>query len=219
MIVGARHTLPALALAVAAIAGAPARGEELQFEKLNRSYEDFAPALERFEETGVKVTLASPKQVVVLRSHRIRLRPLAGGLFAGELELDVQGKGRLIADVEFGPLRERFDEEVLVPPQTLALAGKVRMRRVEAGYDVEAIELPREIAVAVQSPTLNAILSLCDQAAILAFGSIDCRDLDRALSRPKVPIPSGQSFTLQDVDLAEEDRRELDALIAAVPAG
>lgn len=221
---GVPRTLPAFALAVAALAVAalvspPARAEDLRFEKLNRSYADFAPTLERFEETGVKVTLASPTQRVVLRDHRVRLAPLAGGIFAGRLELDVQGKGRLIADVEFGPLRERFDEEVVVPPQTLVILGKVRMRRVEGGYAVDAVELQPEIELAVQSPTLNSILALCDQAAILALGAIDCRHLDRALTRPKVPIPSGQSFTLQDADLTDDDRRAIDALIAGVPAG
>ena len=194
--------------------GGALAAEDLRFEKLNRVYSDFAPLLEEINQGGVVVRLDSPKQTLILRDHRVRMAPGANGQFDGEVELDVQGKGMLIADVTFGPLAERFAEEVIIPPQTLTLAGKAKLARVTGGYEITPIELPEKLSVAVQSETVNRILALCDQAALVSLGAIDCSGLDRALTRPAVPIPQGQVFTLHDTDLTDDDRRELDALLA-----
>jgi hypothetical protein len=195
-----------------------AQAAELRFEKLNHTYTDFVPPLEDVTEKGVRVRLRSPKQSLLLRDHRIRLEPAADGSFAGEVELDVQGKGTLIADIYIGVYTESVTEQVIVPPQTLKIPGRVRIRRVEGGYEIEPLELPPSISVAIQTPTINAILTLCDNASILSLGSIDCTGLDRALTRPAIPIPSDQRFTLQDSQINDDDRVELDQLLQSVPA-
>jgi hypothetical protein len=198
------------------VAGA-GRAGDLTFQKLNRTYTDFVPELEEVNEGGMVVRLDSPKQALVLRDHRIHLVPGADGVFDGWLELDIQGKGTIIADVEFGPLQERFNEDVIVPPQTVRLDGKVRLRRIEGGYAVDPVQIPRKVSVAVQSKTINTILALCDQAAILSLGSIECVSLEGALTRPTMTIPETESFTLPDAELTADDRAALDALIAPVP--
>ena len=196
------------------LAGAAGAPTELKFTKLNRTYTDFVPPLDSVYEGGVSVQLASPRQALVLRDHRVHLTPQADGTFTGDVELDIQGKGTVIADVAFGPLAERFNDEVIVPPQTLKLEGRVRMRRIAGGYAIDPVQMPRKISVAIQSRTVNSILALCDQAAIVSLGSIRCDGLEGALTRPAVTIPEGGSFTLQDVDLTDADRTALDALLA-----
>jgi hypothetical protein len=194
----------------------------LRFEKLNRSYSDFVGELAPIGEESLSVRLQSPKQAIVLRDHRVRLTPIdggAGGRFAGELELDVQGKGDLIADVTIGPMVRKLTDVVVVPPQTLKLAATVRLRRVADGYEVTPEKLPERIEVAVQSQSINQILELCDQAATLSLGAIDCSGLDRSLSRPSVPIPGGGgAFHLGDENLTDDDRARLDAILAAPAA-
>ncbi len=189
----------------------------LRFEKLNRTYSDFVGELAPIGEPGLSVRLQSPKQAIVLRDHRIRLTPIAGeaGVFAGEVELDVQGKGDLIADVTIGPLVRNLTDVVIVLPQTIRLAARVRLRRVADGYEVMPEKLPERIEVAVQSQTINQILTLCDQAATLSLGAVDCSGLERALTRPAVPLPGGGSFLLTDDNLTGADRAALDALLAA----
>ena len=191
----------------------------LRFEKLNRSYSDFVGELAPIGEENLSVRLQSPKQAIVLRDHRIRLTPIDGGVdgrFAGELELDIQGKGDLIADVTIGPMVRKLTDVVVVPPQTLKLAATVRIRRVADGYEVSPEKLPERIEVAVQSQSINQILALCDQAATLSLGAIDCAGLDRSLSRPSVPIPGGGgAFHLGDENLTDEDRARLDAILPA----
>lgn len=204
-----------------AAAGAPS---ELRFEKLNRAYSDFVEELAPIGEQGMSIHLTSPSQTMILRDHRIRLTPLTpaeSGAFAGEVELDIQGKGALIADVVMGPIVRQLTDEIVVPPQTLRLASKIRVRRVADGYEITPETMPSRIEVAVQSRTINQILALCDQAATLSLGAIDCAGLDRALTRPAVPIPGGGgSFFLGDENLTDDDRSRLDAVLgpAALPA-
>ncbi|MEO8196989.1 MAG: hypothetical protein ABI689_09730 [Thermoanaerobaculia bacterium] len=209
----------ALWVAAAPVAAAtPTYG--LRFEKLNRTYSDFAGDLAPIGEDSFSVRLRSPRQAIILRDHRIRLTPIAGaaGSFAGELEIDVQGKGDLIADVTIGPMVRNLTDVVVVPPQTIRLAATVRIRRVADGYAVQPEKLPERVEVAVQSQTINQILALCDQAATLSLGAIDCSGLERSLTRPAVPIPGGGgAFLLGDENLTDADRAQLDAIIGVQP--
>ena len=190
---------------------------EFSFEKLNRSYSDFVQELAPIGEDGLSIHLTSPSQTMILRNHRLRLTPLTpaeDGGFAGEIELDIQGKGALIADVVMGPIVRQLTDEVVVPPQTLRLASKVRIRRVAGGYEITPEQLPSRIEVFVQSRTINQILALCDQAATLSLGAVDCAGLDRALTRPAVPIPGGGgALFLGDENLTDDDRARLDAVL------
>ena len=191
--------------------------QQYRFEKLNRSYSDFVTDLAPIGEEGMSVLLRSPTQTLILRENRIRLTPVTAsqdGAFMGEVELDVQGKGALVADVTLGPIVRQLTDELVVPPQTIRLAAKVRVRRVADGYEITPEQLPKSIEVAVQSKTIHQILALCDQAATLSLGAIDCSGLDRALTRPAVPIPGGGgAFHLGDENLTDGDRAQLDAAL------
>lgn len=217
---------PLLLAFAGAVAPPPARSAAsaptfgLRFEKLNRTYSDFVGELAPIGEESLSVRLQSPKQAIVLRDHRIRLTPIAGaeGSFAGELELEVQGKGDLIADVTIGPIVRILTDVVVVPPQTLRLAATVRVRRVADGYEVLPEKLPERVEVAVQSQTINQILALCEQAATLTLGAVDCSGLERSLTHPAVPIPGGGgAFLLSDENLTDSDRARLDAILGAPP--
>ena len=165
---------------------------ELRFVKLNRTYSDFVGELAPIGEDGMSVRLTSPSQTLILRDHRIRLTRIAGaapGTVAAAVELDVQGKGSLVADVTMGPIARQLTDEVVVPPQTIRIDARVRIRRVAAGYEVTPEQVPASVEVAVQSRTINEILALCDQAATLSLGAIDCSGLNGALTHPAVPIP------------------------------
>ncbi len=210
----------ALALALALVSALPLAGgtgaepQELHLAKLDRPYTDFVRELAPVGEPGMSVRLSSPHQTLVLRDHRIRLLPQGDGVFSGDVELDVQGKGDLVADVELGPLVRQLVDEVVVPPQTVRAAGKARIRRVEGGYEIEALEAPRELRLAIQSRTINDILTLCGRASLLTLGALDCTSLEESLGRPAVPVPQGAVFHLADGDLEPADRAALDRLLA-----
>lgn len=207
--------ITALLLAAAAGAGSlPAR--DLTLSKLNRTYTDLVGELPPFVADPVRLTLRSPSQTVHVRSHRARMAPRADGAFDGQLEIELLGKGALLADLEVGGVRRQLSDEVVIPPQTLRLDARVRLSRVEGGYRVLADGLPRRVEVAIQSRVINDALSLCDTAAVLSFGALDCGPLALALSRPAVQLPPEVDHFLSDGDLGDADRAALDALIASL---
>ncbi|MEO8274583.1 MAG: hypothetical protein ABI639_00075 [Thermoanaerobaculia bacterium] len=194
---------------------------DFRFESLNRSYTDFIHELSPIEEGGMTIQLTSPSQTLLLRDHRIRLYPVSAepdGEFSGQVELDVQGKGGMIIDLAMGPIARRITDEIVIPPQTIRLAGRVRIQRVGDGYEVVPERLPKTVEVTMQSKGINQILALCDQAATLTMGAVDCSGLAAALTKPGIPIPGGDlTFHLGDDVLSAADRARLDALLPPPP--
>ena len=160
--------------------------------------------------------LASPRQVVTVRDHVARLTALGGGRVDGSLEIELIGKGELVADVDFAGSLQHLTDELILPPQRVTLTGTARLVRVTGGYRVLAERVPSKVPIAIRSHLINQIVSACEGAALLSLGALDCAPLTGALERPSIPLPAaGREYFLADTDLTDADRAELDALIAA----
>ncbi|MCB1009367.1 MAG: hypothetical protein KDB94_10795 [Acidobacteria bacterium] len=208
--------LVALAISLAAVPPIAAAEATIELEGYNRTYEALAGELEPYVLDPVRVALRSPTQMLTVRSNRVIAKNLTGGLLEGRVELDVLGKGTIEAQVDLGGVRETFRDEVILPPQTLVIPGKARLERVEGGYRVRVVELPERVSVAIQSRLVTSIVNLCGTAEVLTLGAVSCEGLERALTRPSVPIPreAGEVY-LPDSELDAGDRAALDRLLAA----
>lgn len=205
-----------LAATLAASPAPPPAARELRFEKLNRVYSDLVGELEPFAAGPVTVRLASPRQVVSVRDHVARLTPLGGGRVDGSLEVDLLGKGELVADVDLAGSVQHLTDELILPFQRVTLTGSARLTRVAGGYRVLAERVPARVPIAIRSRLINQIVSTCEGAALLALGTLDCGPLTAALERPSIPLPAaGREYFLADADLTDADRARLDELIAA----
>lgn len=211
-----RLPLALLLLAAAVTAEAATAATELRLSKLNRVYQDLAAEIAPLRYDPVTVKLSSPRQAVLIKDNRITLTPLGGGRFSGRVEIDVLGKGDLVADVDLGGRSQRLADEVLLPPQHLTLDGVARIARVAGGYRVTSEQMPASLPVEIRSKLVNDLLGLCSGAALLSLGSLDCAPLERGLERPNVPMPAaGSVFFLADEELTDGDRAALDGLLAA----
>jgi len=215
-----RHLpLSILLLAAAAgrgAAGAPAAPTELRFSKMNRVYQDLAGEMAPLRYDPVTVKLSSPRQSVLVKDNRVTLTPLGGGRFSGRVEIDLLGKGDLVADVDLGGRSQRLADEVLLPPQHLTVEGVARIARVAGGYRVTSEQLPASLPVEIRSKLVNDLLGICSGAALLSLGSLDCAPLEKELERPSLPMPAaGSVFFLADTDLTDEERLALDGLLTA----
>jgi hypothetical protein len=187
-----------------------------RFTRLNRSYSQPATAIDPITEGPLTVRLSSPRNKLVLQSHSLRLEPGVGGLHTADLEVRFFGKGRVVADVDVSGVGKRFEEEVLVPPQTRRLEGRVRVARTGGGYLLTPERLPRELPVAIESPLGNDIVGLCERLAALPFSELDCAGLDRALSTARVPLPpNGEGFYLAAADLTAAERSQLERYLGS----
>jgi len=185
--------------------------EEFVFPKLNRAYGDLVPEFAPIVQGPVVIELSSPRQSLTVRSHKVTLTPLADGSHTARLELEFVGKGWLVGDIAAGGLSTRVQDELLIPPQTLDLAGRVRLARGQGGYTLTALELPARVEVAIRSRVATDLVGWCDRVSMLALALFDCGGLDRALSRAVVPLPAaGESYFLADEELTDADRAALD---------
>jgi len=211
-----RRALPLLLIPIVA-AGALAAAEptELRFSRFNRVYEDLAGELAPIEAPPIRIRLSSPSQRLLVKDHVARVRPLGGGRFAGTVELELLGKGDLVAEVDLVGAPQRLEDEVLLPRQRLSLDGVARIERVTGGYRVVPEELPPSIRVEIRSQMINQLLGVCSGASLLSFGSLDCGPVEDALQRPEIPLSGkvGELF-LGDGDLTDDERGALDRLLA-----
>ena len=143
------------ALLLGATSGVAQTPTELRLTGLNKTYTDVATEVAPVRMDPVVVHLSSPQHSVVLKENRIRLTPLGGGRFRARTELDVLGKGDLVADVEMGGGTRRLTDEVLLPPQTVAVEGIVKLARGDGGYLVTTEELPKDLPVAIRRRALT----------------------------------------------------------------
>jgi hypothetical protein len=215
---GAARAAPARPAARPAAPARPAAtaAADFAFRRLDHAYgQPVAAAPVRAGKLVVR--LASPRNKIVLRSHRLRLAPTyADGSYAAELTVDFFGKGRLVADVDLAGYGHRFEEEVLVPPQTKVLGGRVRVARSAGGYLVTPLSLPATLAVRIQSQVGNDVVGFCERLAAVPFSDLDCDGLDRALSTAVVPLPpAGEGFWIGPGDVSAAERQQLERYLAA----
>jgi hypothetical protein len=227
-----KHAMPLLAaallLAAAGVAAqrtgpAPAAPQavapgQFRFERLNRTYQNVETEILPVESGLLTVRLTSPVNALTVRNHLLRLEPGVDGSHAGELEIEISGQGRLVADVALAGFGTRLQDQVTVPAQTQRLEGRLRLARTEGGYAVTPEQLPRRVAVRIRSGIAADVVAFCERIAALPGIAVTCDGLDRALSTAVVPLPApGETFLLEDADLTPDDRRRLDAYLAATP--
>jgi len=186
---------------------------QIELQRLNRSYSELAPDILPVIEGPLTVRLSSPRNQIVVRRHLLRLEPGAGGSHSADLSIEFQGKGRLVADVEAGPVATRLQDEVLVPPQVAQLQGRVRIRRVQGGYGITPEQLPERLGVRIQSGIGRQIVNVCDGASVVL--DLDCPRLEQSLSRAVIPLPAvGEEYLLEDAELTPAERSQLDGYLA-----
>lgn len=205
-----------LALAVAGLgfSAAAAVPGELRFARLNRGYSEVATEIEPVEEGPVAIRLSSPRNSLTVRDHVLRLEPGAGNSQTADLRVEFSGKGWLVADVEVGSFNTRLQDEVVVPPQALEIQGRVRVRKVQGGYEVTPEQLPSRVSIRIQSGLGRRLVELCDSASVLPLADLDCPALQQALTRAVISLPApGESFLLADAEMTPQERQQLDGYL------
>ncbi len=201
--------------AVNALSAAERPAEDLSprqfiFERLNRDYRDLAPKIAEIQKGPLVIHLSSPKQVILLRSHRLSLMPTGNGRHRGRLEFEFEGSGDLLANVTFLGINTRLSDRFWIPRQKKAIAGEVRVKRVEAGYHLKALTLPKALDVRIRTGLGSRLVDWCNSMAWLSASMIDCQDLDRALSVATIPLDTNAVYFIPNADLLPEERAELD---------
>lgn len=198
--------------------GSPAFAEDFSFAPLNRTYRDLVSDFAPLRQGPITLTLSSPNQTLTVQRHVARLLRQADGTFEGRLEIDLEGKGWLIGDVDWSGTGTRFQDELRLLSQTVALTGRASIQRSPGGFTLKTLALPSTVKLKIASNLATEIVTWCDRAAILPWSGLDCRGLERSLTEVSVPLPPpGETYFLSDADLGPEGRARFEAFLKAGP--
>lgn len=220
-----------LAAASALAAAAPASAESFRFAALGGVHEDLLPEPVPVRVGALTARLSAPESFVNVDRHRVDLEPVAAAApgSAGEagsgpaqegrehrfaVEMRIVGRGKLLVDLTAGGVSQRLEDDVVVPPQSVELAGRVALARGELGYLMTPTELPGSFPVRLESRLIGSLVNACLGFAILA-GGLDCDLFEERLTHLDVPMPPpGETYLVPYADLTTEERAALDAYLA-----
>ena len=190
--------------------------KEFNFEKLDRTYSSFVKELSPIEVGTLSIVLSSPEHSLTLENHAAFLTSLGEGEYQVLLEVSFHGGGKLDAHIQMGLIESHLEDDLLLPPQSLTLEGRLRIEPTQDGYLLTLLESSQqEVEVRIESRLAGRIVPLCKQMALVLV-RLDCDALDEALSLVRVPMPSpGEVFFLPQEDLTEEEVEEFEAYLAS----
>lgn len=182
--------------------------EEFSFAALNRNYRDLVQELEPFQVGPASVLVRSPQHLLRLVSHSASLSPASAGGLDALLRVEFQGAGQIEADIEMTGLNTTVRDALVVPRQIVEVRGRLSVAQTEGGFLVRAIELQPSIQVQIESELAARLFRICRPMGLVLV-SLDCRELERALTQLDVPLPQDESFFLADEEISAEERAAL----------
>jgi hypothetical protein len=94
------------------------------------------------------------------------------------------------------------------------MAGRIRLARSPAGYNIALVEAPEAVEVRIESELAGRLVPVCRQMALVLV-RFDCAALSDALSKVQVPLPGpGTEFVLPIEELGPEEVKALDRYLA-----
>ncbi len=171
---------------------------------LNGIHTNLAPDLAPIKRGPVTVRIESPSHRVAVHRNQLTLRATEDGLVAADFEVDFEGEGQLIANLE-AVVSSRLEDEVVIPRQTLQLSGLIRLRPAEDGYWITLVEMPATVQVTIESKLLRQLVDLCE--GFSGFLPVSCDGLAEEASRATIPMPeAGEEVLLPAAYLTEAER-------------
>lgn len=187
--------------------------ETIELAFLNGDYTELDAHLRPVEQGPLTIHLSSPEHQLTVHRNHLTFTPDGSGAYASTVEVELEGEGKLFADVEGVGMSSRFEDDVEAPRQVLKVVGKVRLERTEGGYQVTLVEAPTASRIEIKSGVIRQIVDFCRALDGLPLISLDCPAVEIALTRQEVPMPkAGEQFFLADDRMSDEERAFFDRL-------
>lgn len=184
-----------------------------QFESYNREFVNVRSNSEWTQDGAIKMKVRSPNHRLVIRDHELALRPDGTGRFLTRIRVAFSGEGDLEADLSLVGADKRIEDHVNVPSQEVEVMAVLRFARVEGGYEVQTVELPEKVDVAIESRLGSQLVEACSGA--LSILGVKCSGLAAAFSTASVPLPApGGTYFIGQDQLTRSERRRLDRFLA-----
>ena len=178
------------------------------------TYEDLEGGLAPVQSAGMEIRVNSPENRVTIHSNQVELTPTTQGTFRLVFEADVEGAGRLVADIDAPGGARRLEDQVQVRRQTVRASSEVRLERQEEGLGITVVRPGRKVPIKIESALVGQVVGFCELVSIIPLVAMDCQGLERAMGRVEIPLPQrGEQFVLPWGVLSEEERRFFEELV------
>ena len=184
---------------------------EIEVGFVNGVYENLDSDLQPIRRGSLTIRVSSPEHRLTVHGNRLSLERDGDGTVAASMEVDFEGGGDLIADIDgLG----RFTDVVKVPRQSVRAQGTVRIARDEDGYLVTVVDADRFVLMDIESGMAREMVDTCRALAMLPFISLPCGSLETALATVSVPMPGpGEQFRVRAADLSSSERAFFDRFL------
>ncbi len=217
-----RRLLTTFVLLLAVLPGAARAQPEagvFSFERLNRVYDRLIDDLASIRIGPAEVTLRSPEHELTVVHHAAALAPGRDGVYEATLEMEIEGSGRIVADVVIGSLESQLDQQVTVPRQTVSLEGAIRVKRTQDGYWIRTERMPSATRVRIESELGTELAFVCRQMALVLV-SLDCDAIERAVTLIETPLPAaGGEYLIGFEETTPEERAAFDRFLETLATG
>lgn len=200
-------------LSVPVLANSDQPGIEVGF--MNGVYEDLDSDLQPIRQGSITIRVSSPDHRLTVHGNRLTLDARPDGSLDASMEVDFEGRGHLIADVEsIG----RFEDRVWAPRQTARAAGTVRLTRAGDDYLFTVVEADPSVSLEIESGVANQVVGACRIFAMLM--RLPCDGIKKSLSVINVPMPGpGEQFEVPADLLSDAEKAFLDRFATGEPSG
>lgn len=196
--------LAALLLAAGALAEEPA---EIEVGFLNGVYANLDSGIAPVRRGALTLHLSSPSHRLTVHGNRLRLATDGGGALDADLEVDFEGEGDIVVVLESGGLKNRIDDHVSAPRQSVTVTGKALLERVAGGYLMTVVDAQPTVDLEIESAMAGRLVGLCKAFEKLPLIPVDCSGIETALSVVTVPLPqSGERFLVPAERLTDSEK-------------
>lgn len=219
-----------LLLLAAAVGGASAEviraradlARQIELGFFNQTYRDLDPGLVPVQQGPLRIAVSSPEHRLQVFGNLLSVRPATEETWEAELRVDLEGDGRLLAEVDIGGVVNELVDDVTANRQWVTARGEIRVSRAPEGFRIELASAGPSPTVEIQSALGAQIVAVCQSLALLL--GLDCDGLQKGLSVVQIPMPDpGTTFLLPEAYLNEAERSFFEDLVPAVavqqPAG
>ncbi len=177
---------------------------------MNGVYEDLGSNLQPIRQGSITIRVSSPKHKLTVHGNRLTLVPQAGGTIEAMMEVDFEGRGHLIADVES---LGRFEDHVEAPRQSARVAGVVRLTRAAGNYLFTVETADPYASLEIHSGVARQVVGACRILAMLM--NLPCDGIENSLATVRVPMPGpGEQFQVRADQLTDGEKAFLDRFVS-----
>lgn len=192
--------------------------DEIEIDFMNAVYTDLDSGIQPVQRGTLTIHISSPRHELIVHGNRLSLSSNGDGTLDATLSVDFEGEGDLVAELESHGMRNKFDDQVAAPRQTVTVSGIARLEHAEDGYLMTVVEAPPSVDLEIRSDMAGDLVGLCKVFEKIPLIPVDCTGIETALTVVTAPLPGpGEQFVVPADQLTRDEKAYFDRFVSSDP--